>query len=77
MSAEAKAKAVENLKDIDLGQRSAFIINDSETDPIARDLVRLMGYPHCSILDMILIVRGQRAGTVILSAKGVNRFNIP
>ena len=75
MSAEAKAKAAENLRDIDIGQRSAFIINDSETDPIARDLVRLMGYPPCSILGMVLIVRGQRVGTVILSAKGINRFN--
>ncbi len=75
VSAEAKAKAAENLKDIDIGQRPAFIINDSETDPIARDLVRLMGYPPCSILGMMLVVSGQRVGAVILSAKGINRFN--
>jgi transcriptional regulator with GAF, ATPase, and Fis domain len=75
VSAEAKAKAAENLKDIDIGQRPAFIINDSETDPIARDLVRLMGYPPCSILGIMLIVSGQRVGAAILSAKGINRFN--
>jgi len=75
VSAEAKAKAAENLNDIDIGQRSAFIINDSETDPIARDLVGGMGYPPCSILGIMLIVSGQRVGAVILSAKGVNHFN--
>jgi transcriptional regulator with GAF, ATPase, and Fis domain len=75
MSADAKAKAVENLKDIAMGQRPPFIINDSETDPIARDLIRAMGYPPCSILGMMLVVHGQRVGAVILSAKGINRFN--
>jgi formate hydrogenlyase transcriptional activator len=74
MSAEAKAKAAEDLKDIDIGQRHVFIINDSEADPIARDLVRAQGYPPCSILGIALTVGGQFVGAVILSAKGVQRF---
>jgi formate hydrogenlyase transcriptional activator len=75
VSAEAKAKAAEDLQDIEIGQRSAFIINDSETDPIARDLVKALGHPPSSILGIMLNVGGQFVGAVILAAEGINRFN--
>ena len=75
MSAQAKAKAAEDLQDKSDIQRPAFIINNSEEHPIARDLVRALGHPPSSILGIMLTVGGQFAGAVILAAEGVDRFN--
>ena len=75
MSAEAKAKAADDLEDITNLSNSAFIINNSEEHPIARDLLRAMGHPPSSILGIMLAVGGQFAGAVILAAEGIDRFN--
>ena len=75
ISAQAKAKAAEDLKDITEIHRPAFIINNSEEDPIASDLVRALGHPPSSILGIMLTVGGQFVGAVILAAEGVDRFN--
>jgi len=75
MSAEAKARAAEDLQGINKISKSAFIINNSEEDPIAKDLVRALGHPPSSILGIMLAVGGQFAGAVILAAEGVHRFN--
>jgi transcriptional regulator with GAF, ATPase, and Fis domain len=75
MSSPAKAQAAEDLQDITKQSKSAFIINNSENDPIARDLVRTLGHPPSSILGIMLAVGGQFAGAVILAAEGIDRFN--
>ena len=75
MSSQAKAQAADDLQDITQLSKSAFIINNSEKDPIARDLVGALGHPPSSILGIVLSVGGQFAGAVILAAEGVDRFN--
>ncbi|NNL77681.1 MAG: sigma 54-interacting transcriptional regulator [Desulfobacterales bacterium] len=75
MSSQAKAQAAEDLKDITELSKSAFIINNSEEHPIARDLVKVLGHPPSSILGIMLAVGGQFAGAVILVTEGVDHFN--
>ena len=75
MSSQAKAQAAEDLQAITKLSKSAFIINNSEKDPIARNLVGALGHPPSSILGIMLSVGGQFAGAVILAAEGVDRFN--
>lgn len=75
MSSQAKSQAIEDLQDITKLSKSAFIINNSEKDPIARDLVRALGHPPSSILGIMLSVGGQFVGAVILAAVGVDRFH--
>ena len=75
VSAEAKAKAAEDLRGIEKKEQLVFIINDSEAELLSRDLVRALGHPPSSILGMMLMVGGQFAGAVILVADGVDRFD--
>ena len=75
MSAEAKATAAMDMKEITTNPRSVFMVNRPDEDPITRHLLKALDKPQSSILGIPLVVGGQFAGAVILAALGIDRFN--
>ena len=75
LSGQAKAKAVVDIRDMRENPMPAFVINSSDEDPIARDLVSGLGHPASSILGLWLIMDGHFIGAAILAAKGTGRFD--
>ena len=75
MSAEAKAKAASDMKEITTNPRPVIMINRPDDDPITRHLLKALDKPQSSILGIPLVVEGQFAGAVILAALGNDRFN--
>ena len=49
--------------------------NQSDENPIARDLLKALGHPPSSILGISLAISGQFVGAVLLIATGSDRFN--
>jgi len=75
MSAEAKAKAAQDMKEITTNPRPVIMINRPDENPIAKHLLKALDKPQSSILGIPLVVEGQFAGAVILAALGNDRFN--
>ena len=75
LSAEAKAQAEANVRQVKENPDPFFLINKSDENPIARDLLKALGQPLSSILGISLAIGGQFVGAVILTAAGSDRFN--
>ncbi len=75
LSTEAKAQAEANVRQVKENPDPFFMINRSDENPIARDLLKALGQPPSSILGISLAFGGQFVGAVILTAAGSDRFN--
>jgi transcriptional regulator with GAF, ATPase, and Fis domain len=75
LSTEAKARAEANVRQVRENPDPFFMINQSDENPIARDLLKALDYPPSSILGISLAISGQFVGAVLLIAAGSDRFN--
>ena len=75
LSAEAKARAEANVRQVRENPDPFFMSNQSDENPIARDLLKALGHPPSSILGISLAISGQFVGAVLLIAAGSDRFN--
>jgi transcriptional regulator with GAF, ATPase, and Fis domain len=75
LSTEAKARAEANVRQVRENPDPFFMINQSDENPIARDLLKALGHPPSSILGISLAISGQFVGAVLLIAAGSDRFN--
>jgi len=75
LSAEAKARAEANVRQVRENPDPFFMINQSDENPIARDLLKALDHPPSSILGISLAISGQFVGAVLLIAAGSDRFN--
>jgi transcriptional regulator with GAF, ATPase, and Fis domain len=75
LSPEAKARAEANVRQVRENPDPFFMINQSDENPIARDLLKALDHPPSSILGISLAISGQFVGAVLLIASGSDRFN--